>query len=83
MKCARTPLGFLSKATDVEGPGVSRGSCLLKRTARTGAYLSPSGFVGKHGQCGDDMAIRRAFYLDVAIRCDMEQGILCLFYGMA
>lgn len=68
LKCACTPLWFLSKATEVEVPGVSRGSCLLKRTARTGAYLSQSGCVGKHGQCGHDTAACRVFCLDDVIR---------------
>lgn len=67
MKYACFLLWFLSKATEVEVPGVSIGSCLLKRTARTGAYLSQSGCVGQHGQCGDDMAARRVFYLDSVI----------------
>lgn len=80
VKCACTPLWFLSKATEVEVPGVSRGSCLLKRTTRTGAYLSQSGCVGKHGQCGDDMAACRVFYLDGVIWCDMEQAILCCLW---
>lgn len=61
-------------------PGVSRGSCLLKRTARPRAYLSQSGCVGKHSQCEDDMPACRVFYLDGVICCDMEQAILCCLW---
>lgn len=72
MKYACFPLWFLSKPSEVEVPGVSRGSCLLERTAGSRAYLSQSGCVGKLSQSGDDMAACGMFYLDGVICCDMD-----------
>lgn len=79
VKYAWSLLWFLGKATEVKVPGVSRVSFLLKRIAVTGAYLSQSGCVGKHGQERHDMASCRVLDLDgvILLRCGGGYIISC------